>query len=281
MVPQYPKGSTSMTGDPQGVISLSNAAYHAHPAVSKSHLDKVAKSPAHYWAHYLDPNRVAPEPTPAMQLGTALHTAVLEPELWDSTIAVPPQAFDRRTKAGKELAAAFEAEAEGKLVLSPDDADRVRRMADAVHQHPASRFLLELPGLREASYFWKDADTGLECKCRPDWHSQDRRLVVDVKTTEDASPRGFAKSCANFRYHVQAHWYQRPFAEAEQFLFIAVEKQPPYLVGVYAASPAFVAAGGRAADRDMQALARCHASNRWPGYSEEIQLLDLPTWCND
>lgn len=270
-----------MSEYPQGVATLDNAAYHAHPAISKSHLDKVAKSPAHYWAHYLDPLRQPQEPTQAMILGTALHTAVLEPHLWQEQFAVPPQAFDRRTKVGKELAAAFEAEAQGKTVLSPDDAERIQRMAAAVHQHPASSFLLELPGVREASYFWTDEATGLECKCRPDWHSLDRRLLVDVKTTEDASPRGFAMSCAKFRYHVQAHWYQRPFLEAEQFLFIAVEKQPPYLVAVYAATPAMVAAGARAAERDLQLLAQCRAADRWPGYSDEIQPLDLPAWCHD
>lgn len=261
--------------------SLSNDDYHANPAVSKSHLDKVARSPAHYWAAFVDPDRVKPAPTPAMVLGTALHTAVLEPELWDVQFAVPPQAFDRRTKAGKELAQAFEEEAKGRTVLTVDDADRIRRMADAVHQHPASRFLLDLPGLREASYFWTDEGTGIDCKCRPDWHSADRRLIVDVKTTEDASPKGFQKSVATWRYHVQANWYQRPFAEAEQFLFIAVEKQPPFLVGVYAATAAMVAAGGRVAERDLAVLAECRATGRWPGYSDEIQPLDLPRWCDD
>jgi hypothetical protein len=261
-------------------LDLSNADYHAHPAVSKSHLDKVARSPAHYWASYLDPERVPQEPTQAMILGTALHTAVLEPELWDQQFAVPPQAFDRRTKAGKELAQAFEQEAAGKLVLSPDDADRIRRMADAVHQHPASRFLLDLPGLREASYFWTDEETGVECKCRPDWHSTDRRLVVDVKTTEDASPKGFQKSVASWRYHVQAAWYQRPLG-AEQFLFICVEKTSPFCVAVYAVTPAMFAAGARAADRDLALLAECRKTGQWPGYSNQIQPIDLPTWCND
>jgi hypothetical protein len=272
------------TREPTGTyfhMTLTNEQYHRNSAVSKSHLDQVAKSPRHYWGRYLDPDRVKPEPTAAMILGTALHTAVLEPHLWDEQFAVPPQAFDRRTKVGKELALAFEADAAGKTVLTPDDADRIRRMADAVHTHPAAGFLLDLPGTREASYFWTDEATKLECKCRPDWHSQDRRLLVDVKTTEDASPRGFQKSVANFRYHVQSAWYQRPFAEAEQFLFIAVEKQPPFLVAVYAATPAMMAAGDRVAQRDLETLAQCRASNEWPGYSDEIQMLDLPSWVND
>lgn len=280
MVAKSPTPHHPMPPDELRSIALSNADYHAHAAVSKSHLDKIAKSPAHYWAAYLDPQRVAPEPTAAMMLGTALHTAVLEPDLWDQQFAVPPQAFDRRTKVGKDLAAAFAAEAIGKTVLTPDDADRIRRMADAVHQHPASRFLLDLPGLREASYFWTDEDTGIECKCRPDWHSTDRRLVVDVKTTEDASLRGFQRSVAQWRYHVQAAWYSRPL-DAEQFLFICVEKTPPYCVAVYAVTPVMFAAGARAADRNLYRLAECRRSGCWPGYSDEIQPIDLPSWCND
>lgn len=260
---------------------LSNSEYHSHPAVSKSHLDQMARSAAHYWARYLDPEREVPEPTAEMKLGTALHTAVLEPHLWAEQFAVAPEGIDRRTKVGKETWAAFEADAQDKTVLTGEDAQRIQRMAAAVHRHPASSFLLELPGLREGSYFWTDEATGLECKCRPDWHSLDRRIIVDVKTTSDASPRGFAKSCASYRYHVQANWYQRPFEEAEQFLFIAVESQPPHLVAVYAATAAMVAAGGRAADRDLQALAECRARGEWPGYGDEILLLDLPRWCDD
>lgn len=280
MVPQYPTVFTSMSGDVRGTESLSNADYHAHPAVSKSHLDKVAKSPAHYFEAYLNPDRVIPEPTPAMVLGTALHTAVLEPALWGEQFAVAPEGIDRRTKAGKEAWAEFEAGSQGKTLLKAEDADQVRRMAKAVHDHPASRFLLNLEGKREASYFWTDQDTGIECKCRPDWHSLDRRLIVDVKTTEDASPRGFAKSVANFRYHVQAHWYLRGL-EAEQFLFVCVEKSAPYLVAVYAATPVLIAAGGRAAERDLATIAQCRAADQWPGYGDEIQPIDLPTWCHD
>jgi hypothetical protein len=78
---------------------MDNAEYHAHPAISKSHLDLIARSPLHYWARYIDENRVAQEATPAMRLGTALHTHVLELDSWDKDIAVSPFGIDRRTKA--------------------------------------------------------------------------------------------------------------------------------------------------------------------------------------
>jgi len=260
---------------------LSNEAYHALKAVSPSQIKVLARSPLHYFDQFLAEDREKKEPTPAMQVGTALHTAVLEPELWDATVAVPPHTFDRRTKVGKELAAEFERESAGKIVLTPDDADRVRRMADAVHKHPAAKFLLELPGRREPSYTWKDPATGLECKTRPDWHSEDRRLVVDVKTTRDASREEFAKSIANYDYHVQAAWNQGAL-EAEQFLSLAIESERPYAVAVYPASGALIAAGQRRIEAAMTLLAECWASGVWPGYGDLVQEpIDLPGWCRD
>lgn len=80
---------------------MENADYHAHPAISKSHLDLIARSPLHYWARYIDPNRVPTEPTDAMRLGTAVHTLTLEADQFEARYAVAP-AVDRRYKAGKE-----------------------------------------------------------------------------------------------------------------------------------------------------------------------------------
>jgi exodeoxyribonuclease VIII len=268
---------TTLTHHP----GLTNEAYHALKAVSPSQIKVLGRSPLHYFDQFLAEDREKREPTPAMLMGTALHTAVLEPELWDATIAVPPHSFDRRTKAGKELAAEFEREAAGKIVLAPDDADQVRRMADQVRKHPAAGFLLELPGRREASYTWEDPQTGLACKTRPDWHSEDRRIVVDVKTTRDASRVEFAKSVANLDYHVQAAWNQDALG-AEQFITIAVENVRPFAVAVYPASGAMIAAGQRRIEAAMALLAQCWETGVWPGYGDLVQEpIELPGWCRD
>jgi hypothetical protein len=247
----------------------------------------------HYFDQFLAEDREKKPPSEAMLKGTALHTAVLEPDLWDSTIAVPPHSFDRRTRGGKELAAQFEQNSAGKIVLAREDADEVRRMADAVRKHPAARFLLELPGRREASYTWTDPATGLECKTRPDWHSEDRRIVVDVKTSADASRAEFARSIANFEYHVQAAW-NLDAQGGELFLSVVVENTRPYGVAVYPASNAMLDAGrrriwggvcprtGEPLTGAMQLLAECWRTNTWPGYGDQIQEpIDLPGWNKD
>ena len=261
---------------------MDNTDYHAHPAISKSHLDQVARSPLHYWARYLDPNRVIPEPTPAMAIGSAVHTHVLELDQWDARYVSAPDGIDRRTKAGKAEWEAFTTAATGRTVLPKADADLVMRMAHSVFSHPAAAMLLALPGKAETTHMWTDESTGLQCKCRPDWLTDDGRLLVDLKTTEDAG-RGFAKSIAQWRYHVQAAWYldgveQSTGTRPEQFLFVCVEKKAPYAVAVYAADAEMIAAGAQTAARDLDVLATCKAANAWPGYSDQIEPISLPAW---
>ena len=262
---------------------MENADYHRHSAVSKSHLDQIAKSPLHYWARYLDPNRVTPEPTPAMAIGSAVHTHVLELDQWDARYVTAPEGINRRTNAGKAEWEAFEVASTGRTVLAKADAELVMRMSHAVFAHPAAAMLLAMPGKAETTHMWTDQATGLRCKCRPDWLTDDGSLIVDLKTTEDASPAGFRKSIANFRYFLQASWYLDGLEQAtgkrpDQFIFICVEKKPPFACAVYAADAEMIQIGAEAAARDLDVLATCKAANAWPGYSDQIETISLPSW---
>ena len=248
---------------------ITNKEYHADPAVSKSHLDQIARSAYHYWARYLNPDRQTVKPTAAMLFGTLVHTAVLEPDELRNRYDLAP---DRRTKAGKELAA--DMEARGITPVSAADMDAALAMAGAVRSHQAAAELLR-HGQAEQSFWWDDADTGMRCKCRPDWLNG--ATCVDLKTTTDASPAGFAKSCAAFRYHVQADHYLAGLP-AERFVFIAVEKTYPYAVGVYQLDADAMAHGAELRRQNMRMIADCRAINEWPGYSNAVEPLSLPKW---
>jgi hypothetical protein len=270
-------------GSPDECEPMENADYHRHAAVSKSHLDQVARSPLHYWARYVDPNRVVPEPTPAMEIGSAVHTHVLELDQWDARYVTAPEGIDRRTKAGKAEWEAFQTAATGRTVLSRTDAELVMRMGHAVFAHPAAAMLLAIKGKAETTHMWTDEATGLQCKCRPDWLTDDGSLIVDLKTTEDASPAGFRKSIANWRYHIQSSWYLDGVQHAtgnrpDQFIFICVEKKAPHAVAVYAADAEMVAIGQATAARDLEVLATCKAADAWPGYSDQVETISLPPW---
>jgi hypothetical protein len=262
---------------------MDNATYHAHSAVSKSHLDLVAKSPLHYWSRYLDPNRVLQEPTAAMQIGSAVHTHILELDQWDAQYVVAPAGIDRRTKVGKAEWEVFQTAIGTRTVISREDADLVMRIGRSVLSHPAAAYLLGLPGKAETTHMWVDEATGLQCKCRPDWLLDDGSMIVDLKTTEDASPRGFQKSIAQWRYHIQASFYLDGLQHAtgkrpEQFVFIAVEKKPPYACAVYVADQQMIEIGRDTARLDLDKLNLCKAADYWPGYSDCIEQINLPPW---
>lgn len=247
----------------------SNADYHADPAVSASHLHAVAASPYHYWSRFINPDRPPSVQTAAMKLGSLTHCAVLEPGQLASRYGIAP---DRRTNAGKAAVAAMEAA--GIEAVTAPEMEQAMAMAASVRSHQAAAALLR-DGKAEQSFWFDDVATGLRCKCRPDWYTGS--TIVDLKTTVDASPKGFAKSVAQWRYHVQqSHYLAGTFAE--RFVFIAVEKSYPYAVGVYELDADAVQFGDYERRNNLQTIADCRAISEWPGYGNTIQPLSLPKW---
>jgi exodeoxyribonuclease VIII len=248
---------------------ISNQDYHRDPAVSASHLHAVSKSPWTYYKRFIDPDRPTSKPTQAMKIGTFTHVAVLEPNELQGRYAVIES---RTTKAGKDKIAALEQR--GIEPVTQTEYDTVMHMADAVRANADAAWLLS-EGEAERSLWWDDTSysTPLTCKCRPDWWNDD--IVVDLKTTKDASPKGFAKSCATFRYHVQQMHYMRG-TRCKKFIFIAVEKEYPYNVGVYELDQEAAILGEQLRDGNMRTIAICKKNNAWPTFSKKP--LALPRW---
>ena len=238
---------------------LSLSEYHAAPGLSKSDLDLIARSPAH-WKYG---ERVT---TPAMRLGAAVHAAVLEPDQWERRYA---RATGRR-KADPDTDP-------DRMVLSADEWETCQRIRDTVWRHPTCQDLFQ-EGQAEGSAWWLDPETGLLCKCRPDWSRPG--LLSDLKTASDASPAGFARAVERYRYHVQAAyaldgWPQAGGGAVDQFLFIVVEKAPPYAVALYELSAAYLDAARARYRRDLATAAECLTLQHWPGYPTDIVTLPL------
>jgi len=253
---------------------LQAAEYHRRErgVVSKSALDQVHRSPRHYLA-WLDG---AAETTPEMAFGSAFHVATLEPERFGAEYAAKPADMSFATREGK----AWRAEHEGRVILTAEDGERIAGMAAAVRAHPIAGPLLR-GGNAEVTLRWTD-DTGLRCQARNDYWRPDLRVAADLKSTRCAAARDFARSVAEYRYHVQHAFYADGFAACGQpldhFIFIAVEKTPPYLVAVYELDADSVAKGVTAYREDLDTLARCLREDTFPGYPETIQALTLPGW---
>lgn len=250
--------------------------YHKGPGTSKSQLYQFAKSPAHYLASLTTPRKE----TPAMRIGSIFHGMILEPER--VKIAVAP-VCDKRTKDGKATWEAFCIENAGAEIVTADEGEMLNGMAASIKAHPAASALLAGAGTAEGSCFWFDERSGELCRCRPDFYREDLGIVVDLKSTEDASPKEFARSIANYRYHMQSAFYQDGVEAAtgdfiKGFVFVAVEKRPPYAVAVYQLDMQGVEAGRVEYKRLLLDLADCKAAKKFPGYSDRIETISMPAW---
>ena len=240
------------------------------PRVNATALKKIHRSPAHY--------RFAErEETAALVIGHATHTAVLEADIFLERYAVFPEGMTKTTKEGKETWGKLEAT--GKSILRFAECQAAQAIADAVQKHPGASKLLkngrpELTVLSEID--------GIETKIRIDYYIEELGLLIDIKTTEDARPDAFSRSIAAYGYDLQAAFYldncRAAGLAAETFLFIAVEKKPPYAMGVYELDLASMEVGRTKYQRALALWKHCTEVNEWPGYTPDIVTLQLPAW---
>lgn len=269
------------------VHGLSIEDYHADTsAVSKSGLDLVRRSPAIYYAQYLDPKYerqrldASAEMKAGQLVGQLAHCAILEPHAFAERYAVGPTVH-RGTKAWKEFVEANP----GRIAIQQEQADAAFAQAESVLSLPDVRDALAV-GHAEVSAYWIDPQTGVQCRCRPDWvHplNEDDVILLDVKTYSDASPAEFRRQIARKRYHVQDSFYSNGYAAASgknvlAFIFVAVETEWPYAASAVMLDDIARERGEQLYREDLATYARCLESGVWPGYSNQIEIVSLPAW---
>jgi hypothetical protein len=248
---------------------------------SKSTLDDVRRSPAHYAAAVSAKAGGDEGESDAFTFGKAFHCALFEPARFEADYSAEPDFGDCRFKENKARRDDWRKANATKTPLPMPAMTAILGMCEAVKQHPIAWRLL-CDGSPEVTLRWRDPETGLECKGRLDYHCPARRLAVDVKTTEDARIDTFRRTVAKYGYHRQDAMYRDGLdvlgAPIDHFIFIAIEKAPPYAIGLFSLDMKSVAKGRDTIHQDLRALADAFAQDRWPAYSTSIQPLTLPDW---
>lgn len=275
---------------------MSNEEYHAALGLSNTGLTELARSPWHYYSRFLDPSRPERERKAGQFEGTIAHCAILEPDEFMRRYVVTPSNAPRRPTAAQWNAknpspesvqamawwSNWEAENEGREVVSHDDYSRVLRQAESVRRIREVRELFE-HGKAELSAF-ATAD-GVLKKCRPDWTAYVGAgdvILIDVKTVGDAKPDEMARHIGRKGYYRQAAHYWRTFEQASglrvaAFKFLAVESEWPYAASLTQLDDVSLQVAMEEV-RDLTALyAECLKSGRWPGY-DEAQVVSLPAY---
>ena len=258
--------------------NISATDYHRRElgVVSKSALDLVHRSPAHYKA-WID-GVVEDEETDDLSFGTAFHMALLEPERYAATYIEMPKFSGKGSVAAKEAWLASHADVRP---ITLDDMLDIGRMVDAVHSHPLAKQMVR-NGKAELTLSWKDQWTGLPCKSRLDFYVEELAMIVDAKSTRDARWEAFRKDVAKYGYHRQDALYRAAALSldmpVQHFVLLAVEKTEPYAIAVYALDAEGVGKGYSSVRADIDTLAECMKSGIWRGYPETIQTLEVPFW---
>ena len=205
----------------------SNEQYHSN----KRYLSSSAVKTIHARSVYHLLNSVPYGETEAMKEGTAVHTRMLEPELYDKTYVIM-QPFNGRTNAGKAIKAEYdELEKEGKILLKAQQGDMIEAMYESLQKNELAKSYLV--GDVELSHYAEFM--GVKCKVRPDVKGVD--FISDIKTCQDASPRAFRYEIRKRGYHLQAAFYSAVLGYTmDRFKFIAMEKTYPYDVIVHTLS---------------------------------------------
>jgi hypothetical protein len=203
-----------------GIHTIDIDAYHQGPGISKTGLHTIlTKTPFHY--RFSDR-----APSNAQAFGNAAHTAILEPNLFETRYMRGPD--DRRGNkwgAAQEMAAAA-----GKECLTSGDYDDAMRLRDILHRDPMLRRMTAGAPAIEQSAYAIDEETGELVRVRPDLHNHDMRVMMDLKAgTLDT--RSMLNNFVNFGYNLQAEmypsvWTKAGGGEVAAFVFLCVEKDP-------------------------------------------------------
>ena len=219
-----------------------------------------------------------------------------------------PEGINRRTNLGKTQWANFEADCKrnglvivdqeaietahdyaqlvkGKTVLGEQDHADAVVCVQALNNHPEFAAIMTQPRRVEVPF---EFDLfGHKFKAKPDCVIDSMRLILDIKTTDDASPHRWQWSAVDYGYHRQQIIYQEALRQATgkkyRFYFAVVEKPKPSTRGIpptvalYELDPDTVLMGYE----DTQKLVQDYedrTSNGWwqQPYSSGIVPLRLP-----
>lgn len=242
----------------------------------------LTRSPFHAWHGHprLNPDW-KPVHSDAFDLGTAVHDVVVE-DRKDRLVALDFP--DWRTKEARETRDAIRAN--GKTPLLTKDYVAVMAMAGpalmALHTSPSLIDLGELD--TEQTFVWQDEATGAWLRCRPDWVTTDRDVVLSFKTTSAiAEPNRYVRNILDLGYEMQAA-FELDGIEAvtgvrpNHYLWIVQETAAPYCVAIIGLSNQMRALAGARRDKAVAIWADCLERDYWPGYPTKAAYVDPPAW---
>jgi len=267
---------------------MSFAEYCAIPAVNQSTLKEP--TPAHYRYRVEHPQKQ----TAAMITGQAVHTALTDGiEAFKALYIMGGPVNDKTGRVYGRDSQRFQdwlsAQPADKEYLTTEEWDTVCGIIQSLDEYPVIKsYIMDgSPDDNELTLVWRDEESGLLCKARLDLFRAGRESIGDIKTSEDASQDGFQASLANYDYFRQGAFYvdgakscglrDNQGRDITSFIFLCVEKTPPYAWAMYRLDDNDLALGRALNRADLLRIAECRRTGIWPGYPSTREVIDYWT----
>lgn len=204
------------------IIDIDDPGYFRLKSIDQSQLKQFLKNPADWAYHRLNDDH---KPTDAMKFGTAFHAYLLG----TSDVVSLPEGESFRSKDNQKWR--DEQLEAGNIIVSYNDMQLLKRMKEGIEQtslmpeYPDYMEIIE-QGTKEQCIEWKDRQTGLMLKAKPDLIPVGTDYLVDLKTAQKADAESFAKEVINYGYHIQTVFYRTAVAACKPDAFDRGSKAP-------------------------------------------------------
>lgn len=204
------------------IIDIDDPGYFRLKSIDQSQLKQFLKNPADWAYHRLNDDY---KPTDAMKFGTAFHAYLLG----TSDVVSLPEGESFRSKDNQKWR--DEQLEAGNIIVSYNDMQLLKRMKEGIEQtslmpeYPDYMEIIE-QGTKEQCIEWKDRQTGLMLKAKPDLIPVGTDYLVDLKTAQKADAESFAKEVINYGYHIQTVFYRAAVAACKPDAFDRGSKAP-------------------------------------------------------
>lgn len=204
------------------IIDIDDPGYFRLKSIDQSQLKQFLKNPADWAYHRLNDDH---KPTDAMKFGTAFHAYLLG----TSDVVSLPEGESFRSKDNQKWR--DEQLEAGNIIVSYNDMQLLKRMKEGIEQtslmpeYPDYMEIIE-QGTKEQCIEWKDRQTGLMLKAKPDLIPVGTDYLVDLKTAQKADAESFAKEVINYGYHIQTVFYRAAVAACKPDAFDRGSKAP-------------------------------------------------------
>jgi exodeoxyribonuclease VIII len=270
----------SVAHPPIGIHRLTDNQYFGIDLPSSSSTKTLLNGTNAHLAHERETPR---EETDAFAVGAYTHALLLDPKSIETNF-IRVGDIDRRTKDGKEAWASAQRRANltGARIVTDDQVALATAMANSVYENPSAASLINTAIEREITIIGAIGNRPAKCKADAVIRLAQACIVLDIKTTESASPRDFAASAAKFGYYHQAAFYRRLIEQThlgvvDDFVIIAVEKKPPHLCAVYRIPTSAIEIADARIDALVERWWKVQEGDR-TGYDTHITELDPPRW---